>query len=87
MRTRREIRQREEYKKWVLSTLGLVFFIWLMFFGLPSYFTKVDCKTAQDNIRYIERCIANDNCTLTQAESERADAYYRLEIMRCPVKD
>lgn len=85
MRTRYEERRRADLKAKALIILGVMFFMWFMFIGLPMYFTHVDCDTARDYIRFIKECKASESCTLREWELDRAELYYRIEIRRCPI--
>lgn len=73
-------------RKWkdALGFTGLVMaFSCALLFG-PIWFAHLDCNTAIHHLEFIEACKADNDCTLTMAETQRYKAYLRMEIKSCP---
>ena len=71
----------------IIKSVALIGTIALVFLALPPVFKAVDCNTAKKNLTFIERCIENEVCTLTQKELQRFEGYVRLEIKSCARED
>lgn len=64
------------------ATLIISFSLVLLY--IPVWFAHLDCNTAKHHLEFIEACKADNDCTLTMAETQRYKAYLRMEIKSCP---
>jgi len=78
-------RTRETLKE-VLGFAALILTFSAVLLYIPIWFSYLDCNTAKHQLQFIDTCIADENCTLSQAEHLRYKAYLRMEIYACPVK-
>ncbi len=77
-----ERRAKARRMEWVKS-FALIGGIALVFLALPLIFKGIDCNTAERNLRFMDRCIAADNCNLTAAELNRFEGFTRMQLKSC----
>jgi hypothetical protein len=74
--------QRERLKDriWGGAILGILI---LLIFGMYPFFNWVDCKTATNNLAYVEACEKDARCQITEHERASIVGWSRLQHKRC----